>query len=124
VEARIMMEGVVALLAVSSLIVGPVVWSLWSDRARERSLAIRAEIQSVVNHALGGESLVTIEVVPAMAWRRGRVVLCAPADWRWLIDSVWMRVLDRLPENYELVVRAGRVPAPAATRASELKRAA
>jgi hypothetical protein len=123
-EGRIMMEGVVALLAVASLVVGPVAWSAWRDRARVRSLAIRAEIQSAVNHALGGESLVNVEVVPAMTWRRGRVVLSAPADWRWLIDSVWMRVLERLPENYELVIRAGRTPAPVANRASALKRAA
>lgn len=119
-----MLDGTVALLGIASLIFGPVVWRVWRDRARERGLAIHAEIQSVVNHALGGESLVTVEVVPAMAWRRGRVVLCAPADWRWLIDSVWMRVLDRLPENYELVVRAERMPALAATRAPALKRAA
>ena len=119
-----MMEGVVALLATASMVVGPVVWSIWRDRARERSLVIRAEIQSVVNHVLGGESLVAVEVVPAMAWRRGRVVLFAPADWRWLIDSVWMRVLDRLPKDYELVVRTGRMPALATTRPLALKRAA
>jgi hypothetical protein len=46
-----MMEGVVALLAVASLIVGPLVWSVWPDRARERSLAICAEIQSVTPQA-------------------------------------------------------------------------
>ena len=119
-----MMESMGALLLVASLVVGPIVWSTWRDRVRERGLAIRAEVQSVINRALGGESLVAIEVVPAMAWRRGRVVLFVPADWRWVIDSVSMRVLDRLPGNYELVVRSGRMPATAATRASTLKRAA
>ena len=118
------MDGAVALFGIASLIFGPVVWRVWRDRARERGLAIHAEIRSVVNHALGGESLVAVEVVPAMAWRRGRVVLFAPADWRWLIDSVWMRVLDRLPKDYELVVRTGRMPALATTRPLALKRAA
>ena len=84
----------------------------------------RVEAQIMMEGVGGGESLVAVEVVPAMAWRRGRVVRCAPTDWRWLIDSVWTRVLDRLPGNYELVVRAGRMPATAATRASALKRAA
>lgn len=120
-EEGFMMEAVVALIFIASLLVGPAVWSVWRDRSRERGLIVRAEIQNVVDRALGGESLVAVEVVPAHRWRNGRVIVSAPADWRWLIDAVWTRVLDRLPSNYELVV-PGRAEPTAAE--AELKRAA
>ena len=118
-----MIEAVVALIIVASLLVGPLAWSVWRDRARERSLIVRADIQNAVDRTLGGQSLVAVDVVPAHPWRNGRVILSAPADWRWLLDAVCARVLDRLPSHYELVVRPGRTE-PFTAADDELKRAA
>jgi hypothetical protein len=100
-----MLEGLAVLTIVASLALGPFLWTAWRDRRRERSLAVHAEVESAVSRALGGESLVTVEVHPALLWRPGQVILSAPADWRWLIDTAAPRVLDALPRNYELVVR-------------------
>jgi hypothetical protein len=111
-----MLEGLAVLTVVASLALGPFLWTTWRDRRRERSLAVHAEIETAVNHALGGESLVTVEVHPAMPWRPGQVILSAPADWRWLIDTAAPRVLDALPRNYELVLRPGHAEASAETQ--------
>jgi len=100
-----MVQEVAVLMVVASIVLGPVAWIVWRDHVRQRGLAVRAEVQSLVNRALGGESLVTVEVVEPVAWRTGRVILSAPRDWRWLIDTVSPRVLDRLPRGYELVIR-------------------
>jgi hypothetical protein len=103
-----MLETLAVLIVVASLAIGPFLWTAWRDRRRERSLAVQAEVETAVNHALGGESFVTVEVHPALAWRPGQVILSAPADWRSLIDTAAPRVLDALPRNYELVVRLGQ----------------
>lgn len=98
---------------------------LWQDRAHERALALRAEIHYAVRTALGGESYVSIHVVPAAPWRRGRVELSVPLAWEWLIEAVLDRVVERTPANYDVMVRlTGRRVEGATPRAAALKAAA
>jgi hypothetical protein len=81
-------------------------WLTWRDRAKARALALRAEIDRAMRSVLGGESLVAVEVRPAAPWRRGRVVLSAPARWAWLVEAVLAPTLERIPPGYELVIHS------------------
>ena len=100
-----MIEGGAVLAMTCVLVLGPIAWRVVHDRRKERALAVSADIRLVVNRALGGESLVSVHVEPATVWRSGRVVLSVPADWRRLVQSMWTKVLTRLPAGYELVVQ-------------------
>ncbi len=116
-----MMQVLIPMVLISTMVFGPLLWRAWRDRTQERALALRAEIQGLVNHRLGGESLITIDVVPAGLRRPGRVVLSAPSDWTWLIDEVWMSVLARVPRDFELVVQPGRYGLEPTTRSEPLR---
>jgi hypothetical protein len=104
-----MMDVIVATGLIGALVAGPLAWRARKDRREDRALAIRATLQRVVNDALGGESLLTVQVVPATLGRRGKVVLYAPAHWEWLIDEAWRPLHASVPAGYDLVVEA---PAP------------
>jgi hypothetical protein len=112
-----MIEGGAVLSLVCLLVLAPIAWRVVHDRREARALAVSADIRHAVNRALGGESLVSVEVEPATVWRSGRVVLSIPTDWRWLLGVIWAKVLARLPARYELVVQL-RDAAPAREVAS------
>jgi hypothetical protein len=107
-----MLELVIGLAIVGGAVLGPIAWIAWRDGLRERALTLRGEIQTVVDRRLGGESLLAVDVTARTPWRTGRVILKAPSDWQWLFDEVLMRVLERLPAGYELVVKPGIRQAP------------
>jgi len=96
-----MTEVLLSLVVVGGLAFGPLAWRLAKDRAEARALGVRAAILATVNRALGGESLVSVQVTPKSLRRPGRVLLSGPT---WLLDRVWLRVLERMPAGYELVV--------------------
>ena len=120
-----MIEGGAVFAFLVMLVFGPLAWRAVHDRRQARALAVGADVRYVVNRALGGESLVSVQVEPPTVWRSGRVVLSVPEDWRWLLDRAWARVLPRLPAGYELVVqqRPG-APRPETARPEERKAAA
>lgn len=99
-----MMTETLALTAMAALVTAPLVWSLWRDRRAARAIAVRSDIQWIVDRHLGGESLVAVTVTPPTMWRPGRVLLSVPADREWLIDGLWSAVVQRVPSGYELVV--------------------
>ncbi len=119
-----MIEGGSMFALVCLLVFGPIAWRVVHDRREQRALAVTAIIRHVVNEALEGESLVSVQVEPATVWRSGRVVLSVPTDWRWLLDRTWVKVLAHLPSGYELVVQlrpavpGGEVSSPQEHRAA------
>ena len=86
-------------------------WCNLRDRRRDRANEVRADISAAANRALGGESMLAVEVEPAKGWRRGRVHLRTPGGYESLIAKVSGAVIQRLPNEYELVVH--RAPARA-----------
>ena len=119
-----MVEGIVGTMLVVGLVVAPLAWRVWQDRRTERALALRAVVHADVTRALGGDSLVAVNVEPPVLGRPGRVELTAPTDWRFLLEPAWTAVMPHVPDNYELVIRplAGDVgllpPEPALRRAA------
>ena len=119
-----MVEGIVGTMLVVALAAAPLVWRVWQDRRAERALEVRAVVHADVVRALGGESLVAVNVEPPVLGRPGRVELTAPSDWRFLLEPAWAAVMPDLPDNYELVIRplageAGLLPhEPALPRAA------
>jgi hypothetical protein len=111
-----MIEGAVFAF-VGALVLGPFAWRAVHDRRVARALAVGAGIRHVVDRTQGGESLISVHVDPDTCWRRGRVVLSVPADWRWLLKPTWDRVLASMPAGYELVVQ--QRPAPPRRIAAE-----
>lgn len=111
-----MVEMIVATTLIAALVWGPLAWRARKDHLEDRALAIRARLQRTVNDALGGESFVTVQVVPATFARRGQVLLYAPAHWEWLIDEAWRQVHAAVPPGYDLVVEAPAREAVATSR--------
>ena len=84
------------------------VWLAWlkrRERAEDRALTVRAEIQSAVNRALEGESLLAVQVEPASSFHPGRVVLSTPMGYEWLVHEAWNPVIEHAPKEYEVVLR-------------------
>ncbi|HWN54355.1 MAG TPA: hypothetical protein VNP91_04530, partial [Methylomirabilota bacterium] len=53
-------------------------WCEVRDRRRDQADVVRAEIHAATNHVLGGETMLSVQVEPALRWRRGRVHLSVP----------------------------------------------
>jgi hypothetical protein len=100
-----MIQVLIAPALVIGLVVGLFAWRVVRDRAQERALALRAEVQSAVNRALEGESLLAVQVEPASAFHPGRVVLTTPAGYEWLVHEAWNPVIEHAPKDYEVVLR-------------------
>jgi hypothetical protein len=115
-----MLETIVATAFLAALVVVPLAWRVWRDRAEERALALQADLRAAIFRALHGESLLAVRVLPPMPWRPGRVFLSAPAGWQWLVEAAWGELATRVPEGYEVVItpapRALPSPAPRALR--------
>ncbi len=93
--------------AVLTVLLLPVFWRASVDRAVARASIIRAEIDSVLRSALGGESLVGVEVRPSGRMHRGQVILSVPGGWEELVEHSVRDVMAHVPDRYELVIRAG-----------------
>lgn len=97
-----------ALIAPAVLAAMVVVWLAWlkrRERVEDRALTVRAEIQSAVNRALDGESLLAVRVEPPSSFHRGRVVLSTPTGYEWLVHEAWAPVIEHSPNDYEVVLR-------------------
>jgi len=105
---------ILATVLLGSLLLGPLLWRLAEDRRAERAQVVRARARAALFRALGGESLVAVNVESPSLWHPGRVVLSAPADWAWLLEPAWASVAARVPAGWELVVRP--LPRPSAAR--------
>src|SRR5207244_4618175 len=80
-------------------------WPKRRERAEARALTVRAEIQSAVNRALEGESLLAVQVEPASSFHPGRVLLSTPMGYEWLVHEAWNPVIEHAPKEYEVVLR-------------------
>jgi hypothetical protein len=119
------MMAIVAMLLVSVVFVGPLMWRVWLDRRQAEADMVGADIRTTMNRRLRGESLVAVRVTAPSWWRPGRAVLSVPAGYESLVQAVWPGVARRLPSGYELVfVAAWRRPAPTPRTAAGLPRAA
>jgi len=120
-----MLSGLIALLLLIGLASGPLLWRVRQDRRDARAQAVRADANSALFHALGGESYVAVHVQAPTLWRPGRVMLTAPSDWQWLLAPAWSAVVERVPADYELVVKpAAPSPRPLESEDLALRRAA
>ena len=109
-----MLSELFVFVVMAGLVLGPLLWRAHGDRRQARALAVRADLHATLFRALGGDSLVAVEVEPPALWRAGRVVLSAPADWAWLLEPAWSSVAAHVPAGYEVVVRpSAPVRAPA-----------
>jgi len=111
-----MLTAILTTILLVTLVFIPLAWRIRADRRRNRADIVRADILSSVNRKLGGESLLTVEVVPETLGRPGRIVLRTPEGYEDLADAVWRDVVKRAPAGYDLIVRPARARQPAAAR--------
>ena len=95
-----------------AIVAVPLAWRIRADRRRDRADVLRADLRSAINRRLRGESLLAVEVVPKTLWHPGRIVLRTPAGYEDLTDAVWRDVAQRMPFDYDLVVKPGHVEEP------------
>ena len=99
-----MLSDVLILVAISLLVVGPLLWMERRDRREEQALRLQASLQSKANQRLGGETFLVVSVEPALTGARGRVILSAPPRWEWLVQEAWNDIRRATPAGYDLVV--------------------
>src|SRR2546425_7179921 len=104
-EAKTMMQALIAPVVLATLVGLWLAWLKRRERAGDRALTVRAEIQSAVNRALEGESLLAVQVEPPSSFHRGRVVLSTPTGYEWLVHEAWNPVIEHAPKDYEVVLR-------------------
>jgi hypothetical protein len=100
-----MTELIVAATLIGGLVVAPLLVAEWRERRMDHALALRAVIDAVVRRDLGGDSFLSVAVVPKAPWRPGRVVLSTPSGYEWLLTREWPLVLREVPDDYELIVK-------------------
>jgi hypothetical protein len=100
-----MMQALIAPAVLATLVAVWLVWLKRRERAEDRALTVRAEIQSAVNRALDGESLLAVQVEPESSFHPGRVVLSTPTGYEWLVHEAWSPVIEHAPRDYEVVLR-------------------
>jgi len=88
---------IVAMVLVSIVFIGPLVWRIWQDRRQDEGDVIAADIRAAINRRLRGESLVAVRVTPRAPWRSGRIVLSVPSGYESLVETAWPGVARRLP---------------------------
>ena len=101
------MFDLVALAVVLAAFIGPLAYRRWADRQDERATAIVADVRSVANRVLGGESVVAVNAIGARPWRHGQVHLSVPHGEEALLDEVCGPVLRHVPANFDLVMSGG-----------------
>jgi hypothetical protein len=119
-----MLAGIFGALFIGILLLGPLLWRVRIDRKLERALAVRAYAHATVVKALGGESVVSVNVAPPTFGRSGRIELSAPGDWRFLLEKASNALVATLPADYELVVKPIAVEGGVHAPVAELPRAA
>jgi hypothetical protein len=115
-----MLAVLIALAALTVMVVGPLLWRIRQDRRAERAQVVGARARAALFRALGGDSFVAVEASAPSAWRAGRVVLSAPSDWLRLLECHWSDVAAQVPAGYELVVRPLTPLAPPRPRAEQV----
>ena len=100
-----MIQVLMAPALIGGLVLALLAWRVVRDRALERALTVRAEVQNAVDRALDGESLLAVQVRPASAFHPGRVVLTTPTGYEWLVHEAWNPVIAHAPKDYEVVLR-------------------
>ena len=96
-----------ALAVVLAAFIAPLAYRRWADRQDERATAIVADVRSVANRVLGGESVVAVNALGARPWRHGQVYLSVPHGDEWLLDEVCGPVLRHVPTDFDLVMAGG-----------------
>jgi hypothetical protein len=107
-----MLNTLIPIVVLVALVAVPMVWRIRADRRRESADVLRADIRNAVNRRLHGESLLAVEVIPKTLWQPGRIVLRTPAGYEDLTDAVWRDVAQRMPFDYDLVVKPGHGEEP------------
>jgi hypothetical protein len=85
----------------------PFGWRIMRDRQEVRALELCAFARFAVRRALGGDSLLAVNVRPATWFHAGQLLLSAPAGCDGLLSSVWKDLLRLVPQDYEVVVSPG-----------------
>ena len=101
------MLDLVAITVVLAAFIGPLAYRRWADRQDERATAVVADVRSVANRVLGGESVVAVNALGARPWRHGQVHLSVPHGDAWLLDEVCGPVLRHVPTDFDLVMAGG-----------------
>ena len=100
-----MMQALIAPVLLAAIVALWLAWMKHREHAEDRALTVRAEIQSAVNRALDGESLLAVQVEPASSFHPGRVVLSTPTGYEWLVHEAWTPVIEHAPRDYEVVLK-------------------
>src|SRR5262249_60556090 len=107
-----MMQALIAPVVLVAMVAGWLAWLKRRERVEDRALTVRAEIQSAVNRALEGESLLAVRVDPPSSFHPGRVVLSTPTGYEWLVPEGWNPVVEEQASDNQGVARDAGVSSP------------
>src|SRR3989449_10994544 len=99
-EAKTMMQALIAPVVLATLVGLWLAWLKRRERAEDRALTVRAEIQSAVNRALEGGSLLAVQVEPPSSFHSGPVVLSTPSGYEWLVHAAREFPVSAAPHDH------------------------
>lgn len=102
-----MLSDIAGVVLAAAPIVGVLLWRERVDARPQATWIVRADIHAGATRALGGESLLAIDVDSPTAWRCGRVRFSTPSGYESLIARAVHAVDDRGPVNYDVVIYCG-----------------
>lgn len=102
-----MLSDIAGVVLAAAPIVGLLLWRERIDARQRAAWIVRADIDAGARRALGGESLLAIDVDSPTVWRRGRVRFSTPSGYESLISRALHAVDDRVPVNYDVVIYLG-----------------
>jgi|ERR1051325_1356643 hypothetical protein len=102
-----MLSDLVGLVATMAPVVFLLVWTEHAERRQQRAWMVRAEIDAGARRALGGDSMLAIDVDCPTPWRAGEVRVGTPSGYESLLCQAAHEVLARVPHGYDVIIHCG-----------------
>ena len=102
-----MLDAITGLFIATAPFIALLLWRERIDARVEAALIVRADVHARAVRALDGDSLLAIDVEAPGVWRHGEIRLATPRGGEPLVGDALHAVLERVPQNYDVVIYCG-----------------
>ena len=102
-----MLSDLVGLIVTLVPVIALLVWTEREERRQERAWNVRADIDAGARRALGGDSMLAIDVECPTPWSAGEVRVATPSGYESMLCQAVHAVLARVPHGYDVIISCG-----------------